>query len=168
MGKNDNDVNIKITDFGDKSGVKIDFYDKDPREKDHKSIHLKVDYENKSYTTIDNVNGEKETSSGSCYLTTACMRHHLNKFDDNCLELKTLRWFRDYLVSKEDVEHYYKTAPIILDAINNTPKNDLIYKNIYDFNGINLSITGAWYAQRAKALEKYMRLRTTQWSNDNE
>lgn len=133
MGKNDKDVHIKVTDYSDKSGAKIDFYDKSPKDPDHKSVHVKVDYDNKSYTTVDNVKGEKETSSGSCYLTSACMKHFQESFDDNCYELTVLRWFRDNFVPQEDIAHYYQTAPVIVAAIDKCGKGaDIAYDYIYE------------------------------------
>lgn len=39
--------------------------------------------------------------NGGCYLTSACMRHFQDEFDDNCYELSILRWFRDNFVSKK-------------------------------------------------------------------
>lgn len=154
MGKNDEDVNIKVTDYGDKSGAKIDFYDKSPRDSDHKSIHVKVDYENKSYTTIDNVNGSKETSSGSCFLTSACMKRYLENFDDNCYELTVLRWFRDNFVSKEDKEHYYQTAPSIVNAIDADEKKDLVYDYVYD-NVVNYCVKAIENGDYANAYTRY-------------
>ena len=70
--------------------------------------------------------------SGSCYLTSACMKYFQENFDDNCYELTVLRWFRDNFVSKEDIKHYYEVAPIIVESINNGEKNDIIYNYIYD------------------------------------
>ncbi len=69
-------------------------------------------------------------SNGGCYLTSACMKHFQEGFDDNCYELTVLRWFRDNFVSKEDIEHYYKVAPIIVEAINEEEKSDIIYDYI--------------------------------------
>ena len=120
-------TNIRVTGYSDGSGAKIDIYDKDPSNKDHKSIHIKVDTDNKSYTTVDNVNGSKETSSGSCFLTSACMKHFQESFDDNCQELTILRWFRDNFVLQEDIEHYYQTAPIIVSSIDSMPDNAAVY-----------------------------------------
>ena len=54
------------------------------------------------------------------------------KFDDNCYELRVLRWFRDNFVSKEDIEHYYEIAPIIVETIDKEEKSDIIYDYIYD------------------------------------
>ena len=63
----------------------------------------------------------------------------MDKFDDNCEELTILRWFRDAFVSKEDVEHYYKTAPIVVDSINKKENNKKIYDYIYD-NVVNVCV----------------------------
>lgn len=46
---------------------------------------------------------------------------------DNYEELLILRKFRDTFVKKEDIDHYYKTAPIIVEAINNVENNKEIY-----------------------------------------
>lgn len=71
-------------------------------------------------------------SNGGCYLTSACMKHMQENFDDNCEELMILRWFRDKFVSQEDIEHYYKIAPIIVEAIDEIEDNNSIYNYIYN------------------------------------
>lgn len=71
-------------------------------------------------------------SNGGCYLTSACMKHMKENFDDNCEELTILRWFRDNFVSKEDIEHYYKTAPFIVKTIDELNDNTNIYNYIYE------------------------------------
>ena len=60
------------------------------------------------------------------------MKYMQERFDDNCYELTVLRWFRDNFVSREDIKHYYKTAPIIVESINSEEKSDLVYNYIYD------------------------------------
>ena len=72
------------------------------------------------------------SSTEHCYLTTACMKRYLNNFNDNCYELTLLRWFRDNFVSKEDIKHYYKIAPIIVGEIDKDNNNDIVYDYIYD------------------------------------
>ena len=109
-----NKKEVKVTNYSNGNGAKIDIYSPSSRANPHDTVHIKVNYENKSYTAITKVDGKKETSSGSCYLTTACMKHFNVEFDDNCYELQVLRWFRDNFVSIEDVNHYYKTAPAIV------------------------------------------------------
>ena len=128
---NDKGVVIKVSEYSDGSGVKIDFYDKSPSEPGHKSIHTHIN-DDGTYSTEDNVNGSTEKSSGGCYLTSACMKHFQKNFDDNCYELTVLRWFRDNFVSKEDKEHYYEIAPIIVETINKEEQSGIIYDYIYD------------------------------------
>lgn len=106
-------------------------YTSDPRGP-HESIHIAVDSDSKSAHIIDTTNGSTEHKDVKCYLTTACMKYFQDKFDDNCYELKVLRWFRDNFVSKEDIKHYYETAPVIVSAINMEEKSDFVYNYIYD------------------------------------
>lgn len=134
---NKNDKVIKVTQYGDKkdtskSGAKIDIYSRDPKDGPHDSIHIKVDTDNKTYKAITKIDGEKESSAGGCYLTSACMRCFQDKFDDNCYELTVLRWFRDNFVSKEDINYYYEVAPIIVETINKEEKADIISDYIYN------------------------------------
>ena len=74
-----------------------------------------------------------------------------------------LRWFRDKFVSKEDKEHYYITAPIIVEAINNIPDNEDIYDYIYqkvilkcieDINSKNYESAYARYKNMVITLEE--------------
>ena len=60
-------------------------------------------------------------------------------FNFGLYELTVLRWFRDNFVSKEDIEHYYEVAPIIVETINQEEKSDIIYDYIYD-NIINYCV----------------------------
>ncbi len=69
---------------------------------------------------------------GGCYLTSACMQHFQANFDDDCYELRVLRWFRDNFVSQEDIDHYYDIAPHIVEAINSEEHFEIIYDYIYD------------------------------------
>ena len=128
----DDKKEIKVTPYKDGSGAKIDIYSPDPRTKPHDSIHLKVNTDKGTYESVTKVDGNKETSSGGCYLTTACMRRFNEDFDDAGYELTVLRWFRDTFVSKIDINHYYEIAPIIVDAINENPECDKIYDYIYE------------------------------------
>ena len=127
-----NEKGMYIDVHTDKNGKDhIDFYDRDPRQ-DHSSIHIGWDSNTGKGSITDTTSGSKERTDTSCYLTTACMRHKTEKFNDNCEELVILRWFRDKFVSKEDIEHYYKTAPIIVETINEIDNNNQIYNYIYE------------------------------------
>lgn len=129
---NDKGVTIK-PNRDNKGNSHISFYRGDV-DKDHDAIHININYEKES-GSINRHNADRSEKSSSiidCYLTTACMRHDNENFDDNCYELRVLRWFRDYFVSKEDIEHYYKMAPYIVEGISREEKQDLIYDYIYD------------------------------------
>ena len=133
--------------------MKIDFYDKSPSDPNHSSIHTHINNDG-TYSTQDNVNGSTEKSSGGCYLTSACMRYFQERFDDNCYELTILRWFRDNFVSREDIEHYYKVAPIIVESINNDEKSSVIYDYIYD-NIVDYCIEQIEQGNYDKAYSRY-------------
>ena len=73
----------------------------------------------------------KTNQQSGCYLTSACMKHMQENFDDNCYELQVLRWFRDNFVSKDDICKYYEIAPIIVSNIDQLKDNEKIYDYIY-------------------------------------
>ena len=155
----DNEKVIKVTQYGDKkdggkSGAKIDIYSSDPKAGPHDSVHIKVNTDNKTYEAVTKINGEKESSSGSCYLTTACMKYMQEMFDDNCYELTVLRWFRDNFVSKEDIQHYYQIAPIIVEAIDKEEQNEVIYNYIYD-NVVDYCVTQIENGNYIEAYNRY-------------
>ena len=54
-------------------------------DKPHAATHINVDHENGTFTVTTHEEGGKSSSqTGKCYLTTACMKHYMEKFDDNC------------------------------------------------------------------------------------
>lgn len=127
-----NDEGVYIDVHTDKSGKDhVSFYDKDPSDPSHSSIHINWDSETGKGSIVDTTDGDKESTDISCFLTTACMRYLQEEFDDNCHELTVLRWFRDNFVSKKDIEHYYEIAPIIVETINKEEKAEIIYDYIY-------------------------------------
>lgn len=76
-------------------------------------------------------NATLDARNSRCFLTTACV-HYANKTDD-CYELTLLRNFRDtYVISlingKELLDEYYRTAPIIVNKINNSENRESEYK----------------------------------------
>ena len=127
---NNNKPLIRVTE--DKKGkMHINIHDKDPRDPSHKSIHINIGKNGKG-NIVDTTNGDKEITDTQCYLTSACMKHFQNEFDDNCYELTVLRWFRDNFVSKEDIALYYEVAPTIVENIDALEDNDKIYDYIYN------------------------------------
>ncbi len=90
------------------------------------------DYSRKESNSSKNPSTGEVQNNGGCYLTSACMQHFQDKFDDNCYELTVLRWFRDNFVTKEDIKHYYETAPLIVEGIESEDEKNIIYDYIYD------------------------------------
>lgn len=126
---------LKVTPYSDGTGYKIDHYRQTTYGGTvHDSTHIKTDLnENWEKTENNRSEGTQSKSSGSgCYLTTACMQHYADKFDDNCYELFILRWFRDTLVTKSDIKHYYEIAPAIVEKLNELPDSTQIYNYIYE------------------------------------
>ena len=71
---------------------------------------------------------------GFCYLTTACVNS--KGLPDNCLELRTLRNFRDKILMKDSkgkkaIEEYYKIAPLIIESINEKRYSQSIWDNLH-------------------------------------
>ena len=128
----DNDKEIKVTPYSNGKGAKIDVYSSSSRAVPHDTAHIKVS-EGKKVEIVTKVDGKKESTSGQCYLTSACMRHFQDEFDDNCYELTVLRWFRDTFVSKEDIDLYYSVAPTIVENIEALDDKDKIYDYIYEY-----------------------------------
>lgn len=150
---NEKGVVIKVSEYSDGSGVKIDFYDKDPSDPTHKSIHTHINNDG-TYSTESNVSGETEKTSGGCYLTSACMEHFKSAFDDDCYELTVLRWFRDNFVTDEDIKHYYRVAPSIVEEIKKEENSNLIYDYIYD-NVVDYCVTEIENGNYMNAYKRY-------------
>ncbi len=71
---------------------------------------------------------------GGCFLTTACVE--AKGLSDDCLELQTLRNFRDNVLlqdpqGRNDVSEYYSVAPKIVASINKQHDAKLIWGKIY-------------------------------------
>lgn len=145
---------IRINGTGDK--VRIDVYDKDERKPGHTrdSIH----YDTKTGKgKVDSHNGDKSEQSSTdikCYLTTACMQHYADEFDDNCYELFILRWFRDTFITKREIDHYYEIAPIIVEKLNEMPECEQIYNYIYE-NVIRVCVNAIKHGDFEFAYNRY-------------
>ncbi|WP_051652343.1 hypothetical protein [Clostridium algidicarnis] len=77
--------------------------------------------------------GKKD--SGGCYLTSACMSTKGIEFSDDCLELTTLRNFRDSYVKEnypEDIDTYYKIAPLIVKKIKTQKNQKQMFNKMYN------------------------------------
>ena len=76
----------------------------------------------------------EHSSSGGCYLTSACVE--ARGLNDDCHELTILRAFRDgYMRStpsgSADICEYYHTAPSIVAQIKSLPNAKAIFDQIY-------------------------------------
>ena len=107
----------------------------------------------------------KRSSSGShsnsgsegCYLTSACVA--ARGLPDHCLELQTLRSFRDGYLSQqpegaEEIAQYYATAPNIVEAINQLPDALEIWNRIFE-ELVKPSVRMIHANQNAKAHQLY-------------
>ncbi len=81
------------------------------------------------------VKGPKyKTSSGPCFITTACVK--AAGLPDDCIELQRLRWLRDDYLSRTDegekmLREYYQIAPGIVERIEQEENKSEIYSQIY-------------------------------------
>lgn len=76
-----------------------------------------------------------QSSSGGCYLTSACTA--ARGLPDECYELQTLRRFRDEWLKKQPdgvllIARYYEIAPKIVAAIDAREDRQDVYKGIYE------------------------------------
>ena len=77
----------------------------------------------------------KSSSSGGCYITTACA--DIMGLADDCLELTTLRGFRDRILmpnthGRKAVREYYNIAPGIVKSVNMQGNALQIWSDIYN------------------------------------
>ncbi len=92
--------------------------------------------EMRRYVTRGNPACAKFVERSGCYLTSACVKH--KGFADDCYELTVLRNFRDTYISKlkngkELIDEYYKTAPIIVQKIDELENKEEAYNEIYEY-----------------------------------
>lgn len=78
--------------------------------------------------------GDAGGGAGGCFITTACVEHR--GLPDDCVELQTLRKYRDALVEDDDrfrskVLEYYRKAPLIIQGIERTGDSASIYDDLY-------------------------------------
>ena len=71
----------------------------------------------------------------NCFLTTACCQYQ--NLPDDCIELQTLRRFRDTWLIKQDfgsdiIDLYYKDAPNIVDAIEQNQHKEQTWNKVYE------------------------------------
>lgn len=99
----------------------------------------------------------KKSSSGPCYLTTACVGN--KKLSDDCRELAMMRKLRDDYIAllpngEAEISDYYATAPDIVGAIDARTDAGPIYDELYD-NSILPCVELVEVGENEKAYEKY-------------
>ena len=77
----------------------------------------------------------KTSSSGPCFITTACVE--AAGLPDNCTELETMRYLRDeYLVKsvggKKMIQEYYEIAPSIVEKIGREENSNEVFSAIFN------------------------------------
>lgn len=150
-----NEKGVEISARTSSSGnEKVDFYDKCAADPNHGSIHINWSSKTGKGTITDTTEGKSTTTPIGCFLTSACLQHFKNEFDDNCYELTVLRWFRDNFVLENDIVYYYQIAPIIVEAINNDDNNEIIYDYIYE-NVVNYCVNEIEKGNYEKAYNRY-------------
>lgn len=78
--------------------------------------------------------GQSSSSSGWCFLTSACVEN--KGLPDDCHELTALRLLRDSYIrllpsGESEVSEYYETAPMIVSAIKQQENSAEIFDNMY-------------------------------------
>ncbi len=152
-----NDKIIKASTPNSKNyDSKIDIYSKDPKKTTQKdSIHFVLNSDTGKGKIITKNEGEKKQETDTqCYLTTACMKHYMEEFDDNCYYLDILRWFRNQFVSKEDKMEYYEVAPKVVKTLDSREDAYSIYQEIY-YKVIQVCVRLIEYGRYAEAYKIY-------------
>jgi hypothetical protein len=126
-------VKVKFVEYGEQARVKIVNYGEDmqviPVEYGEQMRVKIVEYGEDFKVKIV----QQDTSL--CLITTACVE--AKGLPDNCLELNTMRAFRDsYIKSLPDgeeiIREYYQVAPQIVARINRTDNWQEVYLNLYE------------------------------------
>ena len=74
----------------------------------------------------------EEIINFNCLFTQACMKKYVTDFNILCHELKVLKWFKEFFISMEDRIYYSDISPLIIDAVDNSSKCELVYNAIYE------------------------------------
>jgi hypothetical protein len=114
----------------------------------------------KSFTLLSykSAYNPSSSSSGGCFLTTACVEH--KQLADDCDELQTLRCLRDnYMRTTEEgqwlIQQYGSIAPGIVYAIDQCENKSEIYEYMYD-NMISPAVQLVKQGEWREATEHYM------------
>ena len=129
-------------------------YSNTPDKPHDKSLHIDKTADPDVYRVVEKDGDNKTTQDIKCYLTTACMKHYMDEFDDNCYYLDILRWFRDNYISLEDKKEYYNIAPKVVETINELEHANDVYNQIY-YKVIQVCVRLIEYGRYVEAYEIY-------------
>ena len=92
-------------------------------------------YHNDSCRNWEESSSYSGSSSGGCFLTSACCNY--KGLPDDCEELRVMREFRDTqlkktTVGRELIQMYYRIAPQIVEKIDAKDNHSEIYRQIYE------------------------------------
>jgi hypothetical protein len=95
-----------------------------------------------------------------CFLTTACV--FAQGLPDDCLELRTLRQFRDDHVSRTPggvllIQSYYTTAPRIILGIESESGHEVHYRTLWR-ELVHPCVTLIECGRKASALDRYQQI----------
>ena len=107
----------------------------------------------------------KTSSSGPCFITTACVE--AVGLPDNCTELEAMRYLRDEYLAKSDegkrmIQEYYEVAPSIVEAIRKDKNSDEVFQDIFKDVKEIVSLIKIGDSKKAIARYKEMVLRCKQ------
>lgn len=114
------------------------------------------DHRDRGYCSAKCEHEAKDAGKGGCFLTTACVEYA--GYDDSCYQLEILRKFRDNYLKQlpnggELVAEYYKLAPKIIEAINESTEKEVILTDMLE--QINEAVSAIKKNENHKALNIY-------------
>lgn len=103
---------------------------------------------------------EDHDKESTCFITTSCVLSQ--GLPDDCEQLTILRRFRDNYIAKksgglQDIADYYKLAPRIVRAINQSQIPEKIYEKIY-FTGIRNALSLTLRGDHMQAYQHYKQM----------
>lgn len=61
-----------------------------------------------------------------------CKYHLRDKYKEEGVEVRTIRWLEDNFFTSEDLDNYRKVSDLLVDEINNLKYGNVIYDYLYD------------------------------------
>jgi len=131
---------VKFVEYGEQSKVKIVNYGEDMQV-------IPVEYGEQMKVKIveygEDFKVKVVKDTGPCFITTACVE--AKGLPDNCLELNTVRAFRDSYIralpnGEEILREYYEVAPQIVAGINRSENRRQVYFDLYEQLALNVEL----------------------------